>query len=594
MSSAPQLSRDETPIVSFLKRPWVPPALLAALVCLVYVGALRFEFVYDDNFQVVDNPWLTWHFIPRYFTQHVWAFAGVSGVYWRPLFLLWFLLQHALFGVNPAGWHAATIALHAVVTSLVYFLARRLSGDPVTAALAALIFGLHPALIESVAWISGSSDSLLAVFFVSTFLAHLNWRRQRSAARLAAALGLYALALMSKEPAVVLLGIIAAYAWIYAGPSPLGKLRAAVSEVAPYLPLTLVYGVVHWFIFRRLDYGAYYPATLARTLLTIPSLLWFYARMLVLPWPISPEYNLKLVSHFGLTSVLLPALALLAIAAMLYLWTRRLLRRGERDVADIVRFACVWIILPLLPVLWVKPLSPQDFAHARYLYLSCMGFGLLVALLIRRLPAGSSELFRLPATQSAAAAALVVALAAATATQQLYWASNLLLFSRGVSVAPQNPIALTGLGLQLSKRKDYPKAIALLQEALRQDPNDWHPNFSLGYTYFVLERYEEAERLFLRAVTLHPSDADPDQYIYLAMTENRLGKIAEAEWAIRQAVLRRPQRERYRYAMALVLEQEGKMAEAAREFQATLAINPGNADARVRLARLQQSSVIRP
>ena len=110
----------------------------------------------------------------------------------------------------------------------------------------------------------------------------------------------------------------------------------------------------------------------------------------------------------------------------------------------------------------------------------------------------------------------------------------------------------------------------------------------------MLERYEEAERLFLRAVTLHPSDADPDQYIYLAMTENRLGKIAEAEWAIRQAVLRRPQRERYRYAMALVLEQEGKMAEAVREFQATLAINPGNADARVRLARLQQSSVIRP
>ena len=70
--------------------------------------------------------------------------------------------------------------------------------------IAALIFGLHPALIESVAWISGVTDPLLAVCLVPAFLAFLNWREGRAPRWLAASLVLYALALMSKEPAIVL------------------------------------------------------------------------------------------------------------------------------------------------------------------------------------------------------------------------------------------------------------------------------------------------------------------------------------------------------------------------------------------------------
>src|SRR5512140_3878598 len=86
---------------------WAMPAFAAAAVCLLYAGTLAFGFVYDDNFQIVDNSWLTSaRYIPRYFTSHVWAFAGVSGVYWRPLFLLWLFVQRALLGIAPAGWHA--------------------------------------------------------------------------------------------------------------------------------------------------------------------------------------------------------------------------------------------------------------------------------------------------------------------------------------------------------------------------------------------------------------------------------------------------------------------------------------------------------
>jgi len=441
-------------------------------------------------------------------------------------------------------------------------------------------------LIESVAWVSGVADPLLSVFLIGAFLACLKWRDTGKRSWLAATLALYALALLAKEPGVILPLLISSYAWITAEGKLTQKLRATISWVAPYLPLTAVYLLCHWMVSSRFTYVAN-SATWLGTILTIPSLLWFYVRLLVVPYPISPEYGLRIVTHFSVAGVLLPLLGLAAVVVVIALWARRLRLRGERHAAHLVWFAFTWILLPLLPVLYTKPLQPLDFAHARYLYLPAVGFGMLVAIAIRRLPSTAGELFRLPLAQGAAAAVILVALAAGTAAQQVYWANNLVLFAHGTQVAPKNPSALTNFAAALGKRKEYDKAIPLLQEALRQDPVDWNANFILGYMYFTIGRFPEAEPHFQLAVSTHPDDVDPDQYMYLALTARRLGKPDEAEWAVRQAARRRPDREHYRFGLALILEERGKLAEAVPEFEATLKINPANTEARSRLARIQ-------
>jgi tetratricopeptide (TPR) repeat protein len=139
----------------------------------------------------------------------------------------------------------------------------------------------------------------------------------------------------------------------------------------------------------------------------------------------------------------------------------------------------------------------------------------------------------------------------------------------------------------MGKRRQYDQALALLQASMDQDPWDSHTNFSLGYTYFELGRYSQAEPYLERAVQVRPMDMDPDQYAYLGMAELKLGNLPGAEWAIRLAVQRQPKREKYHYALGLILEQEGKLADAAREFKAALDINPSNSDARARLGRIE-------
>src|SRR5574340_712765 len=193
------------------------PLLLLAATFIVYVGTLQFEFVYDDMGQIVNNPVVhSWRYLPWYFHSNVWMQQYAVGNYYRPLFLFWLLLNYTLFGLQPLFWHLTTVLAHLAVTWMVYLLVRRLTSDQATAAIAALLFGLHPIHLEAVAWISGVTEPLLAMLLVPAFLCYLNYRERGRARRwLLLSLLLFALALLTKETAVVLPALLFAYAWIY-------------------------------------------------------------------------------------------------------------------------------------------------------------------------------------------------------------------------------------------------------------------------------------------------------------------------------------------------------------------------------------------
>ena len=133
---------------------FLAPVLVLAITFVAYVGALGYAFVYDDIFALVQNPTVhNWHSVPRFFTEHLWGFKYAVGSYYRPIFLVWLTFNHWLFGLNPVGYHLTTILLHVGVTLFVFLLVRKLTRDQATAAIASLVFGLHPVHIEAVAWI---------------------------------------------------------------------------------------------------------------------------------------------------------------------------------------------------------------------------------------------------------------------------------------------------------------------------------------------------------------------------------------------------------------------------------------------------------
>ena len=148
-----------------------PRTLAAAAVLIVaivaaYCGALRGDFLWDDDLHVTANPTI----IGPLGLKEIWTTARAN---YFPLVLTNFWAQHALWGLNPVGYHVVTLACHALAALLLWrVLARlRLPG----AWLGAGLWALHPVQVESVAWICELKNTQSAVFFLATIWFWVRW-----------------------------------------------------------------------------------------------------------------------------------------------------------------------------------------------------------------------------------------------------------------------------------------------------------------------------------------------------------------------------------------------------------------------------------
>lgn len=573
-----------------------------ALTFIAYCGTVAFDFAYDDRSQVVGNPWIrSWHFVPRYFTTNVWGFhnPAVLGNYYRPLFFLWLRVNYMLFGLRPWGWHLTSLLAHLGVTLLVYYLASKLFGDRLTAATAALIFGIHPVHIEAVAWVSGVTDPSMTFLVISSFLCYLESCREgrRSWAGWAASLGLYALAMLAKETAIVLPLLIFAHQWIL-GPgagerdapgSKVARLRRGIRYAAPYLALIPVYLLVRATALRGLSH-VITPLSLSTIALTWPSLLWFYLRLLVWPLGLSPCYETPYISHAELLNFFAPAGGVIGAALILWLWAgwaaNSVTSRSGTAKSRAIAFASAWLLVPILPLFNLSVFPKGDLVHDRYLYLPSVGFSLLLALGLRELKTGGGKLFGQPGVQVVSGLALTVLLVLGTVLQSLMWADDLLLYTRGLRAAPSNRIVKLNLGIIACERGLYEPGMKLYRELIEQYPDFWLGYYNLGYAYYKLGNLEEASRYLGRASELNL--LSPTAFLYLGLTRMKMGRLNEAEPLLRHAVQAAPEGSPgYHFALGIVLKAQGDLKGALDEFKAELQADPEEQAARDQIAEIE-------
>ncbi|HET7842145.1 MAG TPA: tetratricopeptide repeat protein, partial [Terriglobia bacterium] len=502
-------------------------ALLAATF-LLYSPTLRYEFVYDDRLLLLQNPQLlSWRFVPQFFRENFTssALAGAASVYYRPVLLVWMLVNVKLWGMNPVPWHLMTILLHLLVVAEVYLLARGLLRDTSGAALAAAVAALHPAHVECVAWIMAQAEQLAVSLLLASFLVYLGARRrpQGRAAWMIVSLGFFTLAVLIKENEIMLPGLIAAYEWLFgAAPDEQAPLRRAwlrtrssVLAAAPYFAVAAVYLVVRVRVLGTMGQKVT-PLPLATHLATIPSVLASYLRILLWPTGLSVEYHTPYVERLTGPNFFLPAAVVACFVALLVAWGWR-----SRCAA----FASVWLALPLLPALDLPIFFRDEIVHDRYLYLPAIGFALLVGLAFLQLSFTLESRGRLGL--KAAAVVLAGLLGAGTWYYQRFWKDNFTLFSRALQISPSNLIALNNTGNELADRGQWTEALDLYRRALALDPTYWQAVSNAGYCLYRLGRFQEAEQYLTRAITLTPGDSS--EFVYLGMTYFKMGRLREAE-----------------------------------------------------------------
>ena len=543
----------------------IPVVCVLLLTGVVYLAALGFNFVYDDHLQIVTSPAVhSWGYLPTFFTGHVWQDAqpGAKATYYRPMFRVWLLINYKLFGLSPAGWHLTNLLVHLTATLLLYLLVIRLAGNRMTAAIAALVFGIHPVHIEPVVWVSGVTEPLLGALLLGAMLAYPN-RRGLS-------LMLFFAALMEKETAVVFPAILFAWELFFRS-----RVRTALVAALPYGALAVLYLVIRAAVLHGVTMAlTHSPVPLAVVASTLPSVLLFYLQHLVWPWMLSPFYDVNFVFRAGLWNFAMPS-AVVATMGVLLLWGARRSRAAA--------IACVLLVLPLLPVLWLRVFAGEELVHDRYLYFPSMGFAILVAIAVRKFT---------PVAQCILVPAAAGLMFWGTIAQSGVWENDLSLFRHGVAEAPHNSLASHCLAVELGRLGLYREAIPYMRTSVEHSPRSFEANVTLGIFYYHVADYENAEIYLDRALKLRPN-ISRIPYAYLGYAQMEQGHLDLAEQVIRRGLAIEPldrDRTLIHAALGAVLKCKGDLRGALEAFRAeppdrlrALAIREEMADIQERL-----------
>ena len=490
---------------------------LLTLVAAPYLMALNHDFVYDDHGSIVENTYLQE-------PDHVRDIIGLRTLTdpavldgRRPIVLLSYLADQALWGLRPLGFHATSLLIHLCNTLLVLALARRLSppGKKFPPFSAALLFGLNPVLIEAVQSPAFREDLLVTFFLLSYLL--LATRRDTSAWFSIVPL---TLALLSKETAVIGPALLFAI-WLC-----LPDLRPPQKRAAGLAVLSLAAALVFaglWLSSGPLqatgDIAFGTELRYPHNLLTLPSLWLKTLRIIIAPHPLVVDYVIRPV-HSALEprfiAGTLTTLASLALFAAL--------RRRQ----PLVALGLGWMMIAFVPVSNVIPLY-NPFAE-RYLYCAVPGFALTFASLF----AAVSN----PRIRTILLACTSVAYACLTILRLADWQTDYTLWSRTMKDEPYSARAYTWVGLEMKHQRDARGAMIM----------------------------------FRAASALNPRDVSP--LINMAVIEGERGRLPEAEALLREAVLRRPDKADAHWNLAVALQFQGKTNEAQAEIRRTLEQDP--------------------
>lgn len=486
----------------------VRAALLVVGVALAaYANSLGNGFALDDSWFIVENEVVTEARWTDAFTRASWPGAREGTGNYRPLVLSSFALEWSLWGDAPLGYHVVNVAVHALTSVLVLLLLRGFA--PAGGALVgALLFAIHPVHVEAVANVMGRSELYAAAAYLGACLLHLRRVGDEPAARamrLLAMLGLYVLALGSKEIAVTLPATLVA---LDVFRSSADGVRARLSrEATTYAALLATLGcyvVVRWSAVgdiagRGAAAGLFSLDTPGRILSALT--VWpEYLRLLLFPLDLVADYGpaVLLPTTTVTADVVLGALLLAgAVAGALALRTRR----------PTLALGLAWFLITISPVSNLVVRADVLLAE-RILYLPSVGLSLVAAAITAELIAVEGVGVRRAATALAVACGAV--LLGRTVTRNPAWDSTYAVLSTLAREHPESWAAQRGLALSFQAAGDRASAVGAYEAALALAPDHYQVLVEAAVLYDEVGRTPEAEALFARAVTLLPEK--PEAY----------------------------------------------------------------------------------
>ena len=500
--------------------------------------------------------------------------STVEG-YYQPLAMISLMLDSAMGGRAPdhlMPYHRTSLVLHAANTLLIVLLLYQLFGNPWTAALVGLLFGLHPMTVEPVAWLGERKTTLATFFALATLVLYIRYTRGPNWKAYLAVAATFVLALMSK-PTVTPLPV----AMLLLDYWPLKRLTwRAVGEKVPLLVVAGVSAIITFLSQQHVELTARQELTLGQGLLVVCHNTFFYPLKMIRPGQLSTVYPfpdpMSLSNPLILASLM--GMILLIVALLVSLRRTRALAVG-------------WtLFFVLLAPTLVNVGYAMGVAADKYVYLPALGFLLILGWALARVWSHPPAMLE-PQGLRRALVLVVLVLAglevSATNAYLAKWQDTDTYCRHILSVAPEAAWAHNQLGVHLLANGETQEAIRHGREAVRLDPRAAKALTNLGLALLERQDLDEAIDCFQRALRIKGNLAEA--HSGLGMAYGTKGQWARAVAHFEEAIKVMPHSPEILFNLGIAYLYTGQFDKAIAHLQEVLRYRPNNPAVLHRLAQ---------
>jgi protein O-mannosyl-transferase len=492
---------------------------VCAIVIAVHLPVLSAQaFVFDDNMYITDNVLVqnpSWTSIRRFFTE-VAEPSTVPG-YYQPVTMTSLMVDRAISAgaEGPRPYHRTSLALHVANTALLITIIHMLVGHQWAAAVAGLLFGLHPMTIEPIAWVSERKTLLAAFFAMTSIIFYLRFLRFRRRGNYIACIVTYVLAAMSKPTSLPLpiLMLVMDY-W------PLNRLgRKSLIEKLPLLAVSGLFAILA-FVSQSRTASATLPDshTAVETLFVLSHNIAFYFYKVLVPTELSAFYAYP--ETLGLLHPMVMAGVIVVCALMVTIIVS--VRRTR-----VVLAGTLFYFIAILPASGMVKFT-NTIAADRHVYIPLIGLLLIVAGFLRWSFRPGRSCVRYFCNVLTVVSLVVVSGAEVLATRNYLpcWRNTVVLFEHMLRINPNAPELHLNLGNAFVAQHDLDEAITCFRAAVHFAPHRAFGHNNLGSALLAKGQSEEAMSHLREALRLDPDLIQPHFLIGVASVSQ--GMLDEA------------------------------------------------------------------
>jgi len=541
---------------------------ILTITFIVFMPTIKNQFInFDDGEYVKENEFIQ-GFSGNNLKTVLLQDANKLGNY-HPLTLLSYMVNYTFFGLNPTAYHLTNILIHLLNTFLIFQLAMllfaRLGSDyspglkskAFLSSLTAILFGIHPLHVESVAWVAGRKDLLYTCFYLLSLISYIRYMNKKSIKNYFLSLIFFILSLLSKGMAVTLPLSLIALDYFYKR-NLLNK--TVILEKIPFFVFSLVFGMIAIAVQHAEGATEIVKSDFWGRIVFASFGLTQYLIKLVIPYKLCGYYP-----YPDLETGYVPGMyyfSLIPALVFLFLLFYFLVVRPNRKIV----FGMFFFLLNVLLILQLFPVGSAIMAD-RYTYLSFFGVFFLIALgfgfLLQQFKSVKVFLFT-------GVVLYVLALSVISFNRCMVWRDSFSFWTDVVDKYPHFYPAINNLGILYQEEGKTQKAVDLFTSSIQVNKNNPNAYFNRGSIYGKSGQLQLAVSDFDEAIKWAPgySKAYINRAIAKAMLQDYKGSLADLN-----KVLEKGKNEEAYFNRGILKNELKEFTQAISDFQETIKLN---------------------